>query len=177
MPDRPISVLFSADEIAVRVEALAREIAAEMSASLTVVAVLKGSFVFTADLMRAMHRADIRTRIDFMTLSSYGAGTESSGKVRITRDISDPIEDAEILVVDDILESGRTLGYAKSILLERGAARVKVCVLLDKKGKRKTDIEADFVGFACPDRFVVGYGLDYANYYRELPYIGYIEAA
>jgi hypoxanthine phosphoribosyltransferase len=110
-----------------------------------------------------------------MTLSSYGRGTQSSGHVQINRDITDPVEGLEVVLVDDILESGRTLAFAKRELLERGAAMVKVCVLLDKAGHRKTDLEADFVGFQCPDRFVVGYGLDFAHYYRELPYIGFIE--
>ena len=110
-----------------------------------------------------------------MTLGSYGVGTESSGRMMIVRNITDPVEGREILLVDDILESGRTLGHAKSALFERGAAVVKVCILLDKPGKRKTEIEGDFVGFACPDRFVVGYGLDLAHHYRELPYIGAFE--
>jgi hypoxanthine phosphoribosyltransferase len=173
--DRPIAVLFGADQIAARVGELAREIADELGQHLMVVAVLKGSFVFTADLMRALHQAGMRPQIDFMTLSSYGRGTQSSGHVQINRDITDPVEGLEVVLVDDILESGRTLAFAKRELLERGASKVKVCVLLDKAGHRKTDLEADFVGFQCPDRFVVGYGLDFAHYYRELPYIGFIE--
>ena len=173
--DRPIEVLFSAEEIAVRVDELAREIAAELRRDPMIVAVLKGSFVFTADLMRAMHHAGMRPQIDFMTLSSYGSGTESSGHVQINRDITDPVKGLDVILVDDILESGRTLAHAKSVLLERGADTVKLCVLLDKQGKRKTDVEADFVGFVCPDLFVVGYGLDFAHYYRELPFIGSIE--
>lgn len=173
--DRPIEVLFTAEEIAVRVGELAREIAAELRRDPMIVAVLKGSFVFTADLMRAMHHAGMRPQIDFMTLSSYGGGTESSGHVQINQDITDPVKGLDVILVDDILESGRTLAHAKSVLLERGAGTVKLCVLLDKEGKRKIDVEADFVGFVCPDLFVVGYGLDFAHYYRELPFIGSIE--
>ena len=173
--ERPIEVLFSAEEIAVRVDELAREIAAELRRDPMIVAVLKGSFVFTADLMRALHHTGMRPQIDFMTLSSYGSGTESSGHVQINRDITDPVKGLDVILVDDILESGRTLAHAKSVLLERGADTVKLCVLLDKEGTRKTDVEADFVGFVCPDLFVVGYGLDFAHYYRELPFIGSIE--
>jgi len=175
MSERPVTVLYPAEDIARRVEVLAREIAASMGSDIVVVAVLKGSFIFTADLLRALHRSGVRPQIDFMTLSSYGAGTVSSGQVDIARDISDSIAGRPVLLVDDILESGRTLGHAKSTLAERGPTEVKLCILLDKPGKRKTDIEADFVGFTCPDRFVVGYGLDYSHYYRELPYIGYLE--
>lgn len=174
MTDRPVEVLFSSAEIAARVSVLAREIAERLGHDIMIVAVLKGSFVFTADLMRELYHAGVRPQIDFMTLASYGVGTESSGHVQVTRDISDTVEGRRMLLVDDILESGRTLAHAKALLEERGASEVKVCVLLDKQGKRETDIEGDFVGFICPDRFVVGYGLDFAHYYRELPFIGYL---
>lgn len=177
MSARPVTVLYDAETIARRVEVLAGEIAAAMGSDIMVVAVLKGSFIFTADLLRALHRAGVRPRIDFMTLSSYGTGTVSSGRVSIVRDISDSIEGRPVLLVDDILESGRTLGHARSVLAKRGPREVKLCILLEKPGKRKTEVEADFVGFTCPDRFVVGYGLDYSHYYRELPYIGYLEQA
>lgn len=173
-PDGSIQVLFSAEAIAGRVEDLGREIAARISDDLMVVAILKGSFMFTADLLRALHRSGVKPRIDFLTLSSYGSGTESSGEVAILRDITDPVEGRHVLLVDDILESGRTLAFAKSLLYERGAADVKVCILLDKAGKRETELDAEFLGFDCPDRFVVGYGLDYAHRYRELPFIGYL---
>ena len=138
-------------------------------------AILKGSFVFAADLIRALHHAGMRPRIDFMALASYHAGTASSGAVEVTRDVTDRVEGRSVLLIDDILESGRTVAFARDRLFTRGAARVMLCVLLDKRGKRATEIEADFVGFDCPDRFVVGYGLDYAHYFRELPFIGYLE--
>ncbi len=167
-----VDVLFSAESIAQRVDALGGEIAAHIDRNCMVIAVLKGSFVFCADLIRALHRAGMHPRIDFLTLSSYGTGTESSGDVRITRDISDDVAGMDVLLVDDILESGRTMVFAKRLIEERGAKSVSICVFLDKAEKRKVAIEADHVGFICPDQFVVGYGLDYAHYYRELPFVG-----
>ncbi len=169
-----IDVLFSADRIASRVDELGHEIAARIDRNCMVIAILKGSFVFSADLIRSLHRAGMHPRIDFLTLSSYGTGTESSGQVDITRDITDDVAGIDVLLVDDILESGRTMAFAKKLLLERGAKTVSLCVFLDKPGKRKVEIDADHVGFDCPDKFVVGYGLDYAHYYRELPFVGVI---
>ena len=170
-----VSTLYSAEDLAARVEALAQEIARDMPDDILVVAILKGGFVFAADLIRALHGAGMCPRVDFMTLSSYGTGKVSSGEVSIARDISDDIQGADILLVDDILESGRTVAAARRLLLERGAQSVKICMLLDKPGKRKVECEADFCGFVVPDLFVVGYGLDYAHYYRDLPYIGTID--
>jgi hypoxanthine phosphoribosyltransferase len=173
-----IRTLFSEQEIADRVGTLGQEIADMLGNDLLLIAVLKGSFVFTADLMRSMHRAGIRPQVDFMQLSSYGTGTTSSKKVEMVRDTTDPIEGRNILIVDDILESGRTMAFAREHLYKRGANKVGICVLLDKEGKRGDEVEgveADFVGFVCPDEFVVGYGLDWAHYYRELPFIGVVE--
>ncbi|MBT5919524.1 MAG: hypoxanthine phosphoribosyltransferase [Alphaproteobacteria bacterium] len=172
-----IRVLFSEEDIAERVDTLGQEIAGLLGNDLLLIAILKGSFVFTADLMRSMHRAGIRPQVDFMQLSSYGTGTESSKTVEMVRDTTDPIEGRNILIVDDILESGRTMDFAREHLYKRGANKVGLCVLLDKVGKRVegVGVEADFVGFVCPDEFVVGYGLDWAHYYRELPFIGVVE--
>lgn len=167
-----VEVLFSSAEIERRNRELAAEIADAMGRELLVVAILKGSFVFAADLIRAMHAAGVRPQIDFMTLSSYGTGTESSGMVTVQRDLRDEVAGREILLIDDILESGRTLAFAKQMLLDRGAKSVRLCILLDKPNQRVAEVEADYVGFVCPDEFVVGYGLDYAHYFRELPYIG-----
>ena len=167
-----VEVLFSAESIAQRVNHLGGEIAARVDRTCMVIAVLKGSFVFCADLIRSLHRAGMHPRIDFLTLTSYGLGTKSSGDVRITRDISDDVSGLDVLLVDDILESGRTMAFAKQLIQDRGAKSVSICVFLDKPGKRKMPIEADHVGFTCPDQFVVGYGLDYAHYYRELPFVG-----
>ncbi|MBT3330739.1 MAG: hypoxanthine phosphoribosyltransferase [Rhodospirillaceae bacterium] len=174
-PPGTVEMLYSAAEIGARVGALATEIADNMGPDIMVVAVLKGSFVFTADLLRALHHHGVHPRIDFMTLSSYGTGTQSSGDVIITRDITDDVHGAKILLIDDILESGRTLAFARELLEARGAEVVQLCVLLDKPEKRKIDVNADYVGFAIGDAFVVGYGLDYAHYYRELPYIGSLD--
>ena len=172
-----IRILFSEDAIAERVGTLGKEIAEFLGNDLLLIAILKGSFVFTADLMRSMHRAGVRPQVDFMQLSSYGTGTKSSKTVQMVRDTTDPIEGRNILIVDDILESGRTMKFAVDHLYARGANKVGICVLLDKPGKRVDGVglEADFVGFECPDEFVVGYGLDWAHYYRELPYIGVVE--
>jgi hypoxanthine phosphoribosyltransferase len=169
-----IEVLFTSAEIEKRNNELSEQIAADMGEDLLVIAVLKGSFVFAADLIRTLHHAGVRPQIDFMALSSYGDKTISSGTVVITRDIVDTVKGRRVLLIDDILESGRTMEFARNELLDRGAEMVRTCLMLDKKGKRIVDFEADFVGFDCPDLFVIGYGLDYAHYYRELPYIGHI---
>ena len=173
-PPGTVEVMYSAAEIGARVGALAAKIADTLGPEIMVVAVLKGSFVFTADLLRALHHHGVHPRIDFMTLSSYGTGMESSGKVAVTKDITDDVRGAKILLIDDILESGRTLDFASRLLRDRGAEQVQLCVLLDKPEKRKIKVDADYVGFSIGDAFVVGYGLDYAHYYRELPYIGTI---
>ncbi len=167
-----IDILFSPEEIALKVEEMATRITAHMSEEFMVVALLKGSFVFAADLVRALHHVGCRPQIDFMTLSSYGKNVESTNVVMVERDLSDTVRNKNILLVDDILESGQTLNYARTLLQERGAASMHIAVLLEKPGKRKVELNADFVGFTIPDKFVVGYGLDYANYFRELPYIG-----
>lgn len=169
-----IEVLVSAEEITKRVQAIASEIASGMNSDIMIVSLLRGSFVFTADLIRALHFCGVNPQVDFMTLASYGSGTSSSGNVQIIRDIVEDVRGREILIVDDILESGRTLSFARNLLKERGAGSIKIAVMLEKPGKRKVEIEADFVGIKIPDKFVVGYGLDYANYYRELPFIGSI---
>lgn len=170
-----IEVLLAAAEIAARVDALAVDIAAAEPRDLLVVVILKGSFVFAADLIRALSHAGADWAMDFLTLSSYGAGTETSGRVRIVRDIVDDVRGRDVLLVDDILESGLTLSFARNLLKERGARRVWVCTLLDKPHKRRADLEADFVGFEAGDEFLVGYGLDWAHRFRGLPYIGVVE--
>jgi hypoxanthine phosphoribosyltransferase len=174
-PDLKVPVLYAPPVIAARVEALAAEIAARLGTYLLAVAVLKGSFMFAADLLRALHRAGVAVEVDFMMLSSYHGRTQSSGQVTVERDITSSVAGRRVLLLDDILESGRTLAFAKDLLVARGAHSVDVCVLLDKPGHRVTTLEASFTGFACPDRFVVGYGMDVAHCFRELPYIGVLE--
>lgn len=167
-----IRTLFSAEEIAGRVESLAREIAASAPRDVVIVAILKGSFIFAADLIRALHREGLRPEIDFIFLASYGAGTVSGGAVRVLRDVEVALAGREVVIVDDILDSGRTLHFAKTLLQERAAKSVKTCVLIDKQVPRAAAIVPDFSGFRCPPVFVVGYGMDLAHRHREIPFIG-----
>jgi hypoxanthine phosphoribosyltransferase len=167
-----IETIFSPAQIADRVMVLAKEIAARKLDGLLVVAVLKGSFVFAADLIRALHTSGLAPEVEFMTLSSYRKGQVSSGQVSITRDLEGDVEGRNVLLVDDILESGRTLAFAKDLLAARGAKSVHTCVLLDKPVKRAVEIKADFKAFDCPNVFVVGYGMDAGHRFRELPFVG-----
>ena len=167
-----ITPLFSAADIAARVDALAREIAASSPRDLIIVAILKGSFIFAADLIRALHREGLKPEIDLIFLASYGAGTVSGGEVKILRDVETDLVGREVVIVDDILDSGRTLHFAKALLERRGARRVKTCILIDKQVPRAAEIFPDYVGFRCKPVFVVGYGTDLAHRYRELPFIG-----
>ncbi len=169
-----IDVLFSEAEIKHRIDGLAGEIAARKPSRLLVIPVLKGSFIFAADLIRAMHHAGLSPEVDFMILASYREGTRSSGKVDVLRDIESIVEDRDVLLVDDILESGRTLAFAKDLIAARGARNVMSCVLLDKPGHLAANIKADFRGFDCPDKFVVGYGMDMGHQFRELPFVGHV---
>jgi len=165
-------ILIDKAAIARRVDELVDDIAVSADPrNLVVIGILKGSFMFLADLMRGLHRHGIHPRIDFLTLSSYGSGTESSGTVCIIHDIREEIKGADILLVDDILDTGNTLAFTRKLLLERGAQTVRTCVLLDKQAHRAVEFEADYAGFPIADHFVVGYGLDYDNHYRELPHI------
>lgn len=169
-----VRVLFDEAALAARTHAIAHEIAATPLNNLLVIAVLRGSFVFAADLIRALHHAGMSPHIEFIQLSSYKTGTESSGTVDVVRDIDSDVAGRDVILIDDILESGRTLAFARDILT-RGARSVRACVLLDKKDKRAVDFEADYVGFECPDLFVVGYGMDAAHSFRELPFVGVVE--
>jgi hypoxanthine phosphoribosyltransferase len=152
-----IEPLFTAEQIAERNHQIAAQIATGPTKDLLVIAVLKGSFIFAADLLRALHETGLAPEVEFITLSSYGTGTVSQG-VRIVKDIDSDVKDRDVLLIDDILESGR----------------VSLAVLLDKKVKRKEELEADYVGFECPDYFVVGYGMDVAYAFRELPFVGVV---
>ena len=171
---REVRVLFSEAEIALRVEAMAEALSKAEFRNLLVVAVLKGSFMFAADLLRAMHRRGMKPQVEFVHLSSYLEGTVSQGHVTILKDIESDVADRDVLLVDDILESGRTLTIAKDLLTARGARQVMLGVMLEKPHKRVVQIEADYVGFKCPDEFVIGYGMDVAHNYRELPFIGVV---
>jgi hypoxanthine phosphoribosyltransferase len=139
---------------------------------LVIISVLKGGFVFAADLIRNI---TIPVGIDFMAISSYGLSTTTSGVVRILKDLETDIEDKNVLIVEDIVDSGLTLNYLKSLLISRGPASVKVCTILNKPARREVDVEIDYKGFNIPDEFVVGYGLDYAEKYRNLDYVGILK--
>ncbi|MCO5061022.1 MAG: hypoxanthine phosphoribosyltransferase [Kiritimatiellae bacterium] len=171
-PHHVRDIMISTEQIAERVESLVSEMQAScQSDNFVMIGILRGSFIFLADLARHLYQHCVRTRIDFMTLESYGSGTESSGEVRVVKDIRMDVAGADVMLVDDILDSGRTLTFATKHLLDKGARSVKTVALLDKPSRRVLPFEADFVGFTVPDEFVVGYGLDYDSYYRELPYI------
>jgi hypoxanthine phosphoribosyltransferase len=157
-----------------QIQARVVELGAELSRDYdgrdpVLVSVLKGSIVFLADLVRAM---EISLSVDLMEVSSYGASTESSGQVRILKDLSRPIEGREVVVVEDIIDTGLTLNYLLRYLREKGPASLRICCLLDKPARRLAPIEIAYRGFTIPDRFVIGYGLDYDEHYRNLPYIG-----
>ena len=172
---RRVRVLFDEASIARRNEEIAAAVVTAKPDNLLVVAVLKGSFMFAADLLRALHRAGLSPQVEFVHLSSYRDATISSGKVEILRDVQSEVRGRDVLLIDDILESGRTLVFAKDLLMARGAKRVLTAVLLEKPGKRAVSIDADFVGFTCPDVFVVGYGMDAAHAFRQLPFVGLVD--
>ncbi len=169
-----IGVLFSAKEIAGQITVMAKAIASRKPERLLVVPILKGSFVFAADLIRAMHHAGLSPEVDFMILASYRAATKSAGRVEVLRDVESDVRGRDVLLIDDILESGRTLAFAKDLIAARGARSVLTAVLLNKPGHLAANITADFQGFICPDRFVVGYGMDMAHQFRELPFVGHV---
>lgn len=176
MPDKSrIRVLYDEEAIAKRNTDIAAAIAKAAPERLLVVAVLRGSFIFAADLLRAMHRAGLSPEVEFMQLSSYRTGTVSTGQVTILKDVEGDVKGRDVLLIDDILESGRTLAYAKDLLAARGARRVLTAVLIEKPGHRAVQFEADFVGFVSPDLFLVGYGMDVAHKFRELPFVGVVE--
>lgn len=163
-------VLLGEDQIRARVGELGSQIGADYAdRDPVLVSVLKGSFIFLADLVRAL---EIPLSIDLMELSSYGAATESTGQVRILKDLSRPIEGRHVLVVEDIIDTGLTLNYLLRYLEDRAPASVSICCLLDKPARRLVEIPIDYRGFTIPDRFVVGYGLDFDERYRNLSYIG-----
>ncbi len=173
---RSIRVLFDADTIAARNREMAADIAAAGYRDLLVVSILKGSFVFAADLIRALSEAGLAPEVEFIALSSYRGGTVSSGKVRLLRDVETEVAGRDVLLIDDILESGRTLAYARDRMLKRGARKVAIAALLEKPGKLAQPLTADHVGFVCPDLFVVGYGMDVDSAFRELPFVGVVES-
>ena len=166
-----IDEMISAKAIAARIEALSHQIQAAFAGTekLVVVGLLRGSFVFIADLVREL---DLPVEVDFLEASSYGMGTTSSREVRILKDLRGEIAGRDVLVVEDIVDTGHTLRHVLGLLASRGPARLKSIALLDKPSRREADVRADWIGFEIPDEFVVGYGIDYAQRNRNLPYIG-----
>ena len=166
-------VFFSEEELKKRVAEIAAEINRDYAGKEPMlISVLRGSFVIMADLIR---KIEVPCTVDFMSVSSYGRGTTSSGQVQITKDLSDDIEGKDIIVVEDILDSGNTLSYLLQLLRARKPASMRLCTLLDKPDRRVKEVHVDYTGFTIPDEFVVGYGLDYAEKYRNLPYIGILK--
>ena len=171
--DDVAEVLISAEQIQAQVAKLGAQISADFAGEeILIIAVLKGALLFLADLIRHIN---LPLAIDFMAVSSYGAGTESTGVVRILKDLDEPIEGKHVLIVEDIVDSGRTLDYLLRLLQQRSPATIHVCTLLDKQERREIDVPIDYAGFEVPDEFVVGYGLDYAELYRQLPCIGVLK--
>ena len=167
-----IEVLLSADEIAKRVKELGAEISRDYTdKDLLVVGILKGAVVFLSDLIREI---TVPLEVDFMATSSYGQATKTSGVVQLLKDLDTPIEGRDVLIVEDIIDSGLTLSYLSQLLLSRKPASTKTAVLLDKPDRRQTEFVPDYVGFTIPDQFVIGYGLDFNHKFRELPYIGVV---
>lgn len=167
-----VGQLLSTEEIQRRVQELGAQISADYQGqSVLVIGILKGAFVFCADLMRTL---SVPAEVDFMAVSSYGQSTESSGVIKIVKDLDAAVEGRHVLLVEDIVDSGLTLRYLREYLSRQNPASLKICVLLDKPSRRKTEVAVDYTGFTIPDEFIVGYGIDYAEQYRHLPYIGII---
>ena len=167
------TVLIGEDELAARIVALAHEIRQDLPAGqIHLICVLKGAFLFLGDLIRNMAG---QVTIDFMACSSYGARTSSSGEVRLSKDLDVGIEGRDVIIVEDIVDTGLTLHYLQEILLARGPRSLRTACLLSKPSRRKIDVKVDYIGFTIEDKFVVGYGLDYSEQYRNLPYIGLLE--
>ena len=167
-------ILITEEQLSARIKELGAEITKDYKDSddLLVIGILKGSVVFLADLIRNI---DIHTKIDFMTVSSYGMGAESTGKITIKKDLDTNIEGKDVLIAEDIIDSGITLSNLTKLLKERNPKSIKICALLNKLERREADIDVDYIGFDIPNEFIVGYGLDYAEKYRNLPSIGILK--
>lgn len=168
-----ISVLIPQEELEARIREMAAQISKDYEGeALHLVCILRGSIFFTCELAKYI---TVPVTVDFMSVSSYGNGTESSGRIKIMKDLDDPIKDKNVLVIEDIIDSGHTLSHLLSFLKVREPKSLKLCTLLDKPDRRVVEVDVDYVGKQIPDLFVVGYGLDYAQKYRNLPYIGVVE--
>ncbi len=166
-------VLFDQETLEARIAEMGAQITRDYAGRAPMlISVLRGSYIFMADLTRHI---DLPCTVDFMAISSYGTGTSSSGQVRIIKDLTDDVENRDILVVEDVLDSGNTLSYLLKLLKARKPASLRLCTLLDKPSRRIKEVDVEYTGFTIPDEFVVGYGLDYAEKYRNLPYIGVLK--
>ena len=166
-------ILYTKEELAAIVQRIGKQITEDYkNKNLFLVCVLKGSLIFMSDLMREI---DLPCEVDFLSVSSYGNGTTSSGEVQLIKDLTCPLEDKDLLIVEDILDSGHTLSFLLKTLSARGPRSIRLCTLLDKPERRKAAVQPDYVGAQIPDKFIVGYGLDYAEKYRNLPYIGVLK--
>jgi len=167
-----VGVLLNEEQIHTRVRELGEQISRDYAGKeVLIVGILKGAFVFCADLLRAL---SVPVQVDFMAVSSYGASTESSGVLRILKDLDASVTGRHVLLVEDIVDTGLTLRYLREYLERQGPASLRICTLLDKPARRQTPVTVEYVGFQIPDEFIVGYGIDYAENYRSLPYIGVI---
>lgn len=174
MADETVSTLIDAERIAARVRELGAQISRDYEGKrLVLVCVLKGSFVFTADLARAI---SLHHRVEFLGVRSYGVGTASSGVVQITQDLMQPIQDEDVLIVEDIVDTGLTIAHLLALFRTRAPASLKVCALLHKPARTRTRVPIDYLGFTIEDKFVVGYGMDWAERFRNLPFIGLVES-
>ena len=168
-----IRVLLSEEKVNEKIAEMGKRISEDYAGkSVHLICILKGSVFFTCELAK---RITVPVSMDFMSVSSYGDGTKSSGVVRIAKDLDETLEGKDVIVIEDIIDSGRTLSYLMEILSKRNPASLRLCTLLDKPDRRVTRVKVDYVGFEIPEEFVVGYGLDYAQKYRNLPYIGVVE--
>ena len=173
MEKHHIEVMLSEEKVDARIKELGEQISRDYAGkSVHLICILKGSVYFTCELAK---RITVPVTMDFMQCSSYGAATKSSGVVKLAKDLDEPITDREVIIIEDIIDSGRTLSHLKSLLMQRHPASLKLCTLLDKPDRRVVDVDIDYTAFQVPDKFVVGYGLDYDQKYRNLPYIGVVE--
>ncbi len=168
-----VRVMLSEEQVDLRIKELAQQISEDYSGkSVHLICILKGSVFFSCELAK---RLTIPATLDFMSVSSYGSETVSSGRVRILKDLDESIQGKNVIIIEDIIDSGRTLSYLRDLLAARAPESLAICTLLDKPDRREINVEVNYVGFAIPDEFVVGYGLDYNQYYRNLPYVGVVE--
>jgi hypoxanthine phosphoribosyltransferase len=168
-----VKVMLSEEQVDLRIKELAQQISEDYSGkSVHLICILKGSVFFSCELAK---RLTIPATLDFMSVSSYGSETVSSGRVRILKDLDESIQGKNVIIIEDIIDSGRTLSYLRDLLAARAPESLAICTLLDKPDRREINVEVNYVGFAIPDEFVVGYGLDYNQYYRNLPYVGVVE--